>query len=68
MYKVKRNPDGTIAKHQARFVARSFLQKEGLDFIEVFAPVARLENSENCCCFGKLQELANVSLMSSQHS
>lgn len=43
MYKVKRNPDGTIAKHKARLVARGFLQKEGLDFIEVFAPVARLE-------------------------
>ncbi|WVY95960.1 hypothetical protein V8G54_028111 [Vigna mungo] len=37
------NPDGSVLKHKARLVAKGFLQKEGIDFTEVFAPAARLE-------------------------
>ncbi|CAJ2645977.1 unnamed protein product [Trifolium pratense] len=43
VFKVKLNPDGTISKHKARLVARGFLQKHGIDYNEVFAPVARIE-------------------------
>nr|KYP66622.1 Copia protein [Cajanus cajan] len=43
VFRIKKNPDGTIAKYKARLVARGFLQKEGVDYDEVFAPVARLE-------------------------
>ncbi|WVY99308.1 hypothetical protein V8G54_025378 [Vigna mungo] len=43
IFKTKLNPDGTILKHKARLVTKSFLQKEGVDFTEVYAPVARLE-------------------------
>lgn len=43
IFKLKLKPDGTIAKHKARLVAREFLQKEGVDYSEVYAPVARLE-------------------------
>src|ERR1044072_6362112 len=43
VYKVKLNPDGGIAKHKARLVARGFMQQEGYDFTDVFAPVARFE-------------------------
>ncbi|PNY04319.1 copia-type polyprotein [Trifolium pratense] len=43
VFKVKMNPDGTISKHKARLVARGFLQKHGIDYNEMFAPVARLE-------------------------
>ncbi|XP_019465092.1 PREDICTED: uncharacterized protein LOC109363293 [Lupinus angustifolius] len=43
VYKVKLKPDGSVSKHKARLVAKGFLQKQGLDFEEVFAPVARLE-------------------------
>lgn len=42
IFKLKVRPDGSIAKHKARLVARAFLQKEGLDFSEVYAPVARM--------------------------
>lgn len=43
VFKTKLKPDGTVAKHKARLVAKGFMQQEGLDYIEVFAPVARLE-------------------------
>ena len=44
VYKVKRDERGAIVKHKARLVARGFVQREGVDFEEVFAPVARMES------------------------
>ena len=44
MYKVKQDEHGTIVKHKARLVARGFVQREGIDFKEVFALVARMES------------------------
>lgn len=43
VFKLKRNSDGTINKHKARLVAKGYVQKHGIDFDEVFAPVARIE-------------------------
>jgi hypothetical protein len=44
VYKLKRNEAGEIIKHKARLIARGFVQQEGIDFDEVFAPVARMES------------------------
>ena len=41
IYKIKHVVDGSIEKYKARFVARGVSQKEGIDYEETFATVAR---------------------------
>jgi hypothetical protein len=41
IYKIKHAADGSIKKYKARFVARGFSEREGVDYEETFAPVAR---------------------------
>jgi hypothetical protein len=41
LFKIKHAAHRSIEKYKARFVARSFSQKEGIDYEETFAPVAR---------------------------
>ena len=41
IFKTKNSVDGSIEKFKARIVARGISQKEGIDYEETFAPVAR---------------------------
>jgi hypothetical protein len=41
LFKIKHAADGSIDKYKARFVAHGFSQKEGIDYEETFAPIAR---------------------------
>ncbi|GKB69660.1 retrovirus-related pol polyprotein from transposon TNT 1-94 [Tanacetum coccineum] len=43
IYKVKLDELGGILKNKARMVAHGYRQKEGINFVESFAPVARLK-------------------------
>jgi hypothetical protein len=47
LFKIKHVVDGSIEKYKARFVARGFSQKEGIDYEETFAPVARYTSIKN---------------------
>ena len=41
IYKINHVADSSIEKYKARFVARGFSQKEGIDYEDTFAPISR---------------------------
>nr|GFB38238.1 retrovirus-related Pol polyprotein from transposon TNT 1-94 [Tanacetum cinerariifolium] len=43
LWKNKRNEENIVIRNKSRLVAKGYAQKEGVDFEESFAPVARLE-------------------------
>nr|GEU93929.1 putative reverse transcriptase domain-containing protein [Tanacetum cinerariifolium] len=44
LWKNKRDEENTVIRKKSRLVAKGYAQKEGVDFEEAFAPVARLED------------------------
>lgn len=43
IYKTKFNELGEVDKYKARLVAKGYSQQQGVDYIEVYAPVARMD-------------------------
>ena len=43
VFKCKRDDRGILIRNKARLVVKGFNKQEGIDYEEVFAPVARLE-------------------------
>lgn len=41
VYKIKRDKLGNITRYRARLVIKGFLQREGIDFGDIFSPVVR---------------------------
>ena len=44
VFKLKKDEAGAVIKHKARLVAHGFIQQEGIDYDDAFAPVARMES------------------------
>ena len=43
VFKLKKDQHGEVTRHKARLVAKGYVQRYGVDYEEVFAPVTRLE-------------------------
>lgn len=43
VYRTKSNEHGDLVKHKARLVTKGYSQRYGIDYLEVYFPVARIE-------------------------
>ena len=43
VFKLKKDEQGAMIKHKARLVVRGFVQQEGIEYDDAFAPVMRME-------------------------
>ncbi|KAJ9542942.1 hypothetical protein OSB04_029448 [Centaurea solstitialis] len=59
IFKRKRNLDGSISAFKVRFVAKGYRQKEGVDYLDTYAQVARIGSIRTLIEISTLKELKN---------
>ena len=57
VYKIKRGIDGSIGRYKSRLVAQGYSQTEGIDYDEVFAPVAHAATIRTLLSFANSNDL-----------
>ncbi|UYV70659.1 hypothetical protein LAZ67_8000192, partial [Cordylochernes scorpioides] len=57
IFNIKMNPDGSIDKRKARFVAMGHNQKPGIDYEESFAPVMKLDSLRTLIAIASQQNM-----------
>ncbi|GJZ51918.1 ribonuclease H-like domain, reverse transcriptase, RNA-dependent DNA polymerase [Tanacetum coccineum] len=60
VYRNKKDKRGIVVRNKARLVAQGYKQEEGIDYDEVFAPVARVE-AISAFLYGTIEEEVYVS-------
>ncbi|GJZ17574.1 retrovirus-related pol polyprotein from transposon TNT 1-94 [Tanacetum coccineum] len=61
VFRNKKDKHGTTTKNKARLVAQGYSQKEGIDYDETFALVARMEAIKIFSCICHIHELQSLS-------
>jgi hypothetical protein len=57
IFKIKHNADGSIQRYKARLVVKGFLQTQGVDFNETFAPVVKFTSIRCLLAIGTILDL-----------
>ncbi|KAJ9565484.1 hypothetical protein OSB04_001450 [Centaurea solstitialis] len=57
IFKRKRHPDGTVLAFKARLVAKGYRQREGIDYFDTYAPVARISSIRTLIAISALKGL-----------
>ncbi|CAG8689828.1 17371_t:CDS:2, partial [Acaulospora colombiana] len=57
VFKIKRNPDGSIDRYKGRIVAKGYAQRFGEDYTETFAPTARFSALRTVIALAAIEDM-----------
>jgi Reverse transcriptase (RNA-dependent DNA polymerase) len=62
VFKLKKNPDGSILKYKVQLVARGFIQRKGLNYEDTFTLMAKMTSTQILLVIAAHQELQILSI------